>query len=190
VRRSKTRYAILGMLSRQGMSGYDVKKALETGMRTFWNESNGQIYPVMRGLEVGGWWGKSGERQDGKPDRHVYAITDRGREDLRAWLESPAEEPKFRLEFLLKLIFGHETSTDVNIGHLETLRGQEETQMKEFRALEQRLLGLFVSDPRTRYGLLTLRCGIRVTQALLDWAEAEIASLNELEAAEQRKEDH
>ena len=188
MRQNKTRYAVLGMLSRQDMSGYDIKKALEMGMRTFWNESNGQIYPIMKELAAAGLARKSVERHEGKPDRHLYAITEAGRKELLDWLNSPAEAPKFRLEFLLKLIFGYETTVDANIQHLEDLRKQQQEQMEEFRAIEQRMPGDCCDNMHARYGGLTLRCGIRVTQALLDWAEEEIASLNELKAAEHRKE--
>ena len=188
MRQNKTRYAILGMLSRQDMSGYDIKKALQIGMRTFWNESNGQIYPIMKDLAAAGLAGKSVERQEGKPDRHVYAITETGRKELLDWLNSPAETPKFRLEFLLKLIFGYETTIEANIGHLEALRAQQQEQMEEFRAIEQRMPDACCDNLHAQYGLLTLRCGFRVTQALLDWAEEEIAYLSDLKAAEQRME--
>jgi PadR family transcriptional regulator AphA len=49
----------------------------------FWNESYGQIYPNLKKLASEGLVSRKTERQKGKPDRHVYSITDKGRERLK-----------------------------------------------------------------------------------------------------------
>ena len=46
----KSKYAILGMLSIEPMSGYDIKKEIEENISNFWTESYGQIYPVLKSL--------------------------------------------------------------------------------------------------------------------------------------------
>jgi len=46
----KSRYALLGMLSLQPMSGYDLKKFTEWGTANFWQENYAQIYPMLRQL--------------------------------------------------------------------------------------------------------------------------------------------
>ena len=46
----KSKYAILGMLSIEPMSGYDIKKEIEESISNFWTESYGQIYPVLKSL--------------------------------------------------------------------------------------------------------------------------------------------
>jgi DNA-binding PadR family transcriptional regulator len=189
MRQNKTRYAILGMLCRGEMSGYDIKKGLDMGMRTFWNESKGQIYPILKELSDFGLAEARIERTGGKPDRHVFSITDSGREELRAWLRVPAEIPKFRLEFLLKLIFGHEASVETNLAHLQALREQQRLQMEEFLSIERHLKEIGEDDPCASYGLLTLRCGMRVTQAFLDWADEEIAGLTKQASVPARRDD-
>lgn len=185
MRENKTRYAVLGMLSRGSMSGYDIRKALQEGMRTFWSESNGQIYPIIKQLADEGLASKIVEKQEGKPDRHVYSLTESGRAELRRWLDEPAEEARFRLEFLLKTFFGHETTVARNIEHLEQVRAQQQAQLDEFLAMERHLKNEHLADnPMAPYWLLTLRCGIRVWQACLDWCDEGIAALSE----ERRKE--
>src|SRR5439155_265174 len=49
-RANTSRYAILGVLSRRAMSGYDVKKLIERSIAHFWNESHAQIYPILNPL--------------------------------------------------------------------------------------------------------------------------------------------
>ena len=54
MRINKTQYAILGALSIQTMSGYDIKKWLLEVTGSFWAESPGQIYPTLSKLLADG----------------------------------------------------------------------------------------------------------------------------------------
>ena len=96
------------MLSIAPMSGYDIKKEVETSISNFWTESYGQIYPVLKKLIAEKFVTKSVEREPGKPDRHVYALTAKGRKELRRWLLEGSAPKVQRNEFLLKLFFGEE----------------------------------------------------------------------------------
>ena len=48
-------WAVLGLLSRRELSGYDLKTAIDRAIRHFWAASYGQIYPELRRLEERGW---------------------------------------------------------------------------------------------------------------------------------------
>src|SRR5260370_28739340 len=89
-RANTSRYAILGGLSLGPRSGYDVKKLIEASIAHFWSESYGQIYPILNRLAAEGLAARRREKQRGKPDRHVYSLTPRGREELQPWLRPPA----------------------------------------------------------------------------------------------------
>ena len=82
-RANTSRHAILGVLGFCPMSGYDVKKLIERSIAHFWNESYGQIYPILNRLAAEGFAERRREKQRGKPDRHVYSLTDKGRAELR-----------------------------------------------------------------------------------------------------------
>ena len=43
-------YAILGLLSRKDMTGYDMSKEFETTLSGFWNAKHSQIYPELKTL--------------------------------------------------------------------------------------------------------------------------------------------
>jgi DNA-binding PadR family transcriptional regulator len=45
MKKSKTKYPILGLLAEQPMSGYDIKKLVDVRFSFFWNESYGQSIP-------------------------------------------------------------------------------------------------------------------------------------------------
>src|SRR5947209_14383873 len=119
---NKSRYAMLGMLSRGPMSGYAIKKAIEQSVANFWNESYGQIYPILKQLADEGLTTSHAEKQEGKPERYVYTITEKGREELRRWLTEPIEHLVERNELLLKLFFGTQGSVADNIKHVQQFR--------------------------------------------------------------------
>src|SRR2546422_4002758 len=82
-RANTSRYAILGVLSRRPMSGYDVKKLIERSIAHFWSESYGQIYPILNRLAAEGLAERRRGKQPRKPERHVNSLTPNG----------PAERP-------------------------------------------------------------------------------------------------
>lgn len=177
-RESKTKYAVLGMLNLSPKCGYDIKKELERDSLFFWNESYGQIYPMLKQLmreemttcEVV-------ERQD-QPDMKIYTITEAGREELARWLRQPAEQYPVRNELLLKMLFGASSSRDMNVAHLERLRDQMHDQRTRFDHEREQLSEELAGDDRT-FWLLTLRYGEVINQAVQDWCDEAIETLSE-----------
>jgi DNA-binding PadR family transcriptional regulator len=178
MRKNKTRYAILGLLSQCDMSGYDIKKAIEKSLGNFWNESYGQIYPVMKDLSDDGLVVKSVERNEGKPDRHVYSITDNGKKELREWLMEPPEPYKVRMEILLKLFFGTELPVEENIKHLERAKEEHLNLLDKYKSIGKMLNSEYINQAGHIYWLSTLKCGFRTVQAFIDWCDETIEELN------------
>ena len=48
------KYAILGLLNRKSMTGYDLSKEFETTLFEFWNAKHSQIYPELKSLSEKG----------------------------------------------------------------------------------------------------------------------------------------
>ena len=46
----KIDYAILGLLSHEPMTGYEIKKRMDTTLKFFWRASYGSIYPGLSEL--------------------------------------------------------------------------------------------------------------------------------------------
>ena len=106
-RKNQSRYILLGLLDMRPMSGYDIKKILEISFYDIWSESYGNIYPTLKTFLHDGLAKKQRERQEGKPDRKVYRITDKGWDMLYAELANPAPSHKVRSEFLAQMAFAH-----------------------------------------------------------------------------------
>ncbi|MDX1648456.1 MAG: PadR family transcriptional regulator, partial [Myxococcota bacterium] len=101
------RHAILGIVDWQPMHGYEIKRVLEEGISTFWPVNLGAIYPSLRRLEAEGLVRHRREASpEGRPDRKVFEVTDRGREELARWRRLPPEGPaQARVPLYLKLLF-------------------------------------------------------------------------------------
>ena len=48
------KYAILGLLNKKSMTGYELKKEFETTLFEFWNAKHSQIYPELKALTENG----------------------------------------------------------------------------------------------------------------------------------------
>jgi DNA-binding PadR family transcriptional regulator len=100
------RFAILGFLDLDSMTGYEIKKNLDRSTQFFWRAGLNQIYPTLKRLETERMVTSKIEPQEGRPDRRTYEITPTGRSALRAWLAEPlASLPPSRNPGLLKVFF-------------------------------------------------------------------------------------
>ena len=111
------KYAILGFLGWQPMSGYDLKKAFEDSRILYWSGNNNQIYRTLVDLHKDELVSLIVEQQDNYPARKVYTITTKGRQELHQWLVSAPEMPQLKHAFLVQLTWADEL-TDQELDHL------------------------------------------------------------------------
>ena len=175
--RRSTPYAILGMLSIRPMSGYDIRKEAATSINYFWNESYGQIYPALGELAAEGLARRRTVRGSGRPDRHVYEVTPRGREALRRWLAEPPRDPPVRNELLLKLFFAEETSLESHVASVKRLLAQAIERLEQYQSLKDRLLREQAQHPSLRFWLITLSYGEHRSESLVRWCRETLAAL-------------
>ena len=175
---NKSKYALLGILSMCPGSGYDIKKFMEQSTSNFWSESYGQIYPILKQLVEAGLATSHTEKQEGRPERYIYTLTDKGLEELRRWLTEPIEHAVERNELLLKLLFGRQNSITDNIEHVRQFRTLQEQLLQKYRDIEVYLKANCADESEQIYSLITLRYGILRCQALLIWCEETIDKLH------------
>jgi DNA-binding PadR family transcriptional regulator len=177
---NRTTYAILGSLTLRPMSGYDIKKGIEGSIANFWSESYGQIYPILKRLAAEGAVERIDEPAEGKRPRHVYAITDEGRERLAAWLREPAEPPPVRIELLLKLFFGAHVERETSKRQIEEYRARMTIDLERYRAIAETIGAESNDHPHAPYWLLTLRFGIRDREAHIAWCDEALEMLENM----------
>jgi PadR family transcriptional regulator AphA len=179
-----TANALLGLLSIAPMSGYGIRMLIQESIGHFWNESYGQIYPTLKRLTKEGLVEKKTERQKGRPDKYVYSLTEKGREELREWLKLPVVPAVPRNEMLLKLFFGRQTTVEVNKEHLKEYRNRQETAGRLYESMMKSIRREHANHPDLPYWLFTLRLGVQESRARVAWSDE---TLNELEKMERKR---
>ena len=178
-RSSSSMEVLLGLLTIEPMSGYDLGQLIRDSVGHFWNESYGQIYPNLKRLEAGGFATSENKRQKGKPDRRIYSITEKGRERLAAWL-AVAPQPEIpRNELLLKLFFGAQLSPEIAIQHVERMVECESGVLRGFKQIEEEL-AKNKEYPDAPYWKMALRFGRMELKAHLRWGEETLAELRKI----------
>jgi PadR family transcriptional regulator, regulatory protein AphA len=178
-RTNKSTYLVLGLLADQPKSGYDIKRDVEQVIGHFWKESFGQIYPVLDRLARQGLIRKNRSSTTGR-QRNVFSITPKGQLELDRWLRAAPEPESVRNELLLKVFFGHRLPAAVLIEHVLALRERTEAFERLLAAGASEIASEDL-DPRARTMMgLTLRLGVLVAQARLQWAREALDVLEKL----------
>lgn len=182
--RSRTPYTILGCLTVEPMSGYDIKQFIDSSIVHFWSESYGQIYPTLTQLEDEGLIEGRAEPGERGREKRVYRITNAGMQELEAWLREPAQPANVRYEHSLKLFFGYNTDPDVSLAHIRRLREETENALAEYEASEARLAQQAAAGPDSpaHHWLIVLRGGIRYSRMVLEWCDESEEALRSLRA--------
>lgn len=180
------RYAILGLLSAEPMSGYDLSKWMDRGLANVWSAHASQIYPELaRMLAAGAIEEVPGE--GGPRRRRVYGITEHGDEELRRWLERAEPDTGARSEALLRAVFlGRLDAPAASAAFAEQGRLHRERELHHASLLAQsEEAGSPLAPLR-----LAFDCGARLERALAEWAEhaaGELAGAPRRRSAPRRK---
>ena len=93
---------ILSHLQRGPVHGYELKRRVS--QTTAYALHNNTLYPALRRFEEAGAVTKTAETQEGRPPKHVYELTDVGRELLHDMLaDLPPAQAADEKEFLTRL---------------------------------------------------------------------------------------
>ncbi len=132
---SSVTWAVLGLLTRRPMSGYDIKRQIDRTIRHFWAASYGQIYPELTRLEAAGWIAGEDAANGGR-SRRLFTITPAGSDALRRWLVGDETRIELRDESLLRLFFADAAPLELGLGLLRARRAGYQAMLEQLRALD------------------------------------------------------
>lgn len=165
----KMDFVILGLLSHEPMTGYEIKKRIDSTLHFFWSGSFGSIYPTLNQLEKEGKVTKENVSRNGR-EKISYSITELGREDLRAWLKKPSEKDELRYETLLKLFFGNETGLESIKEHIARFEEKCKSELLVLNVFANNLEQALDNETHKHY-YLTVKFGIKTYEAYLSWCD-------------------
>jgi DNA-binding PadR family transcriptional regulator len=155
--RNTLRSIILGLLGAHPMSGYDIKRAFDRSLATYWNAGNSQIYTTLKALAARGLVTSELIYQEGRPNRRVYRLTEAGRAELDRWLHEPVPPRFTKDEFLTRLFFCGQTDDATALRHLEEHLASLRDQLGDM----ERALREYGSRPSRRPRLLEYQMLVR-----------------------------
>ena len=176
---NRTKYTILGLLTIEPMSGYDIKRRVEKGTKNFWSESLGQIYPTLAKL-VQEKLVVCSEKAVGARTRKVYRITAKGRKELKEWLVLPAELPMVRDELLLKLYFGKNMSREECIEHIKREQQKVKDYYNYLRGVEKHVEDEHADMEDALYWQIVIKHGFHGLDQRLAWCDDALAILKKM----------
>ena len=172
-------HAILGFLSYQPMSGYDLKKVFDESIQHFWSATQSHIYKELDGLEERDLVALRAIEQEGKPDRKEFSLTAEGRAALFEWLAAPLPLERIRAGWLIQIFFAHHLSNEQIVNLLRARRAALAEKMAELEQvdgiIQQRKAGRGAERERTAaMWQATLSYGHAHYQAELNWLDGMI----------------
>ena len=128
------REGLLSILVRSDAHGYRLKLELEAATGDTWQVNIGQVYTTLQRLERDGLVESAESDAEG---RIAYAVTDRGREEVRQWLATPVDlAASGRDEISLKVLMAMVSGVSDPRRVVEKQRGSTMTLLQDYTTLK------------------------------------------------------
>jgi len=170
-------YALLGLLSIQPMTGYDMKKWIESGLSHFWKTSYSQIYPALSKFVEEDLVTVAVIENEKRPASKLYTLTDKGLAALKEWLTIDVNDLNTKDENQLKFYFSAVQPIEEVIAKAERSLAYNQSMLSTYTGTDERMRE--VKKP-TRHQLnefLAVRKGILLNEARVKWAKECIQTL-------------
>jgi PadR family transcriptional regulator AphA len=168
------RHFILGLLTQQPMSGYDIKCFLKGLNWLIGSPSGGSLYPVLRALRQEDLVTVETVPGLDRPPKKIYSITEAGHQALHAWIEQPIAANAALRAFVMRLLLADSHSHARLSAHLHQRRAQVATHHTGLVG------GLETPGAKLNLGQqLALGYGLALAKAELAWLDTTLARLRE-----------
>lgn len=179
-------YALLALLARAPLTGYDLAQRMRRSTDFFWTARHSQIYPELARMEAAGLVTHEVVRQTERPDKKIFTMTEAGYAALRAWLVQPVQPAPERDEMMLKTFCAWLIEPEEAIA---LFRAQEAEHLARLAAYEAMLTGMEqqpdVRERRVRTtafsSYATLRRGIQYERGYAEWCRWMAETMEEAE---------
>ncbi|MFF7723919.1 PadR family transcriptional regulator [Streptomyces luteogriseus] len=179
------KYAVLAALLEGEASGYELSKVFDASLANFWASTPQQLYRELDRLARDGLIEARVVRQERRPDKRMFTLTEAGREDLRSFAATPPRRPTaIRDELLIKIQAMDGADPDATRALVEEREARARGKLARYRRLRERLLEgrseeeyLRKTDRVGPY--LTLMGGIGFEEENLRWCERVLTVLKQ-----------
>ena len=159
-------YIVLGMVQDEALTGYDVKKWIESGIGNFYKASYGNLYPALKRLTDKKFVTMDEQSQGGR-EKKYYKATKLGKKAFMEWLSMPFDFTLGASALLAKVYFFGQLPEEVRNQQLQEYEIHYLQSLRKLMAMEKSLSSEGVE---TDYFMQsTLYFGIKNTQTAIEW---------------------
>jgi len=175
-------FGLLGLLTYQDSTGYDLTKIFEDSLNNFWHAQSSQIYRELNKMEKLGWVRSQSIVQDGRPNKRLYSITDAGRSELAKWLaDAKVEFENPHSTVLMRIFFGAD-APETTLALLRQCRDQYKNALGGNYSNIQEKIEKYSTlidngDKKKKYWMMAFEIGVAGQIAIIEWAERCIAQI-------------
>lgn len=167
------RHAVLGLLSIEPSTGYELTKRFDSSLANAWHASHSQLYPLLSKMEGEGLIEVASE---GARRSRTWAVTDAGRSELRDWLVEHEPDRGQRNETGLRWFMQELLDPADRRAVLERELAYMRVAHAQLSAMAERKRAAEGDRPRGFSGALDL--GLRMQQVMIPWLEEQLAALD------------
>jgi len=165
-----TSYAILGLLSVQSWTTYELAKQVKRSLSWFWPRAERKLYDEPKRLVADGL-ATAVREYTGQRPRTVYSITADGQAALSEWLGRPPAPRSAEFEAMLKVFFADAGTLDQLTDTLRQIEAEATTRLSELREVNQANLdGSSRFPERLHLSVLALRLHTEQELTVARWA--------------------
>lgn len=179
------KHGLLGFLSEQEMSGYDLEKLVSSSIGYFWSAKISQVYRDLHAMEKAGWVQSYDFIQTGRPNKKIFKITDAGKQEFENWLirYDVTKDSEARIGILMRMFFAARRPKEETITILEQHRTNCQRAWKKLLDINQELENSYTQADLI-YSKTTLSYGEKYYQMQMEWCTETIEKLHNLADAD------
>jgi len=174
------KHGLLGFLSDQEMSGYDLEKLFNSSIGNFWNAKISQVYRDLHDMERMGWVISSEIVQTDRPNKRNFKITDTGQKELENWLlnYNLKKDFIFRIGILMRTYFAAKIPKEKTISLLNRFSIACRNAMDGLKNIDDELKQhCDANSMEMLYTNATLSYGKKYYKMQIDWCTETIENL-------------
>jgi len=163
------KYIALGMILHEPLTGYDIKKKIETGIGNLYKAGHGSLYPALKKLTDENYLTMN-EQMHGNKLKKYYRATETGKKLFLEWLSLPFDPKVDADTYLSKIFLLGELPEEIRIKRLQEYEFYTKQMLQQLQIVEKQLSTEKLSD-RDYFEISTFYYSYEVLQSTIRWIE-------------------
>jgi DNA-binding PadR family transcriptional regulator len=178
------KHAVLAALLEGEASGYDLAKLFDVSVANFWAATPQQLYRELDRLSEAGLIAARVVRQERRPNKRVFTLTEAGHRDLVAYTAGPPKPSAVRDELMVQVQACDEGDASAVRAHVRERMEAARAKLARYQAMREGMLdgrdeAAYLRETERVGPYLTLLRGMAFEEENVRWGERTLTVLAE-----------